>query len=251
MPVHDWTRVSAGTFHDFHNRLIAHLTEALNTGLLPEDYYAQSEQRTNDIVADILTLRQPRSSFDRPTSDGGGLAVADAPPHVSTTMVPAESHTAGLKQRRVVVRHVTRHDVVAVVEIISPANKDRPSTVSAFVQKAVDAIQAGVHLLVVDLFPPGRHDPGGLHRAIWDHFGDEYIPPPDKPLIAVSYQVGLPTAYLEPLALGEPLPTMPLFFSPERYVNLPLEPAYDAAWNGTPAYWRAVVEGREPAPEAD
>ena len=248
MPVHDWTRVSAGTFHDFHNRWIAHLTEALNTGLLPEDYYAQSEQRASDIVADILTLRQPRPSFDRPNSDGG-VAVADAPPRVSTTMVPGEAQTASLKQRRVVVRHVTRHDVVAIIEVVSPANKDRPSTVADFVQKAVEAIRAGVHMLVVDLCPPGRHDPGGMHRAIWDHFGDEYGPPAGKPLVAVSYQVGLPTAYLEPLAVDDPLPTMPLFFSPERYVNLPLEPAYDAAWRGTPGFWRAVVEGREPAPD--
>jgi hypothetical protein len=247
MPVHDWTRVSAGTFHDFHNRLIAHLTEALNTGLLPDDYYAQSEQRANDIVADVLTLRQPRESSDRPTPDGG-VAVADAPPHVSTTMFPGEAHTMGLKQRRVVVRHVTRHDVVAVVEIMSPANKDRPSSVAAFVRKAVDAIEAGVHMLIVDLFAPGRHDPGGLHRAIWDHFGEEYVSPMGKPLVAVSYQAGLPTAYLEPLAVDDPLPTMPLFFSPDRYVNLPLEPAYAAAWRGTPGYWRAVVEGRESPP---
>ena len=40
MPVHDWRRAGAGTFHSFHNGWIAHLTEALNGGLLPPDYYA-------------------------------------------------------------------------------------------------------------------------------------------------------------------------------------------------------------------
>ncbi|HEX6986815.1 MAG TPA: DUF4058 family protein, partial [Planctomycetaceae bacterium] len=160
------------------------------------------------------------------------------------------AQTAGLRQRRLVVRHVSRHEVVAMVEIVSPANKDRPATVAAFTRKAVEAIQAGVHLLVIDLFRPGPHDPGGLHRAIWDHFGERYEPPEDKPLIAVSYQAGpLPTAYLEPLAVGDLLPTMPLFFAADRYVNLPLEPSYEAAWKGVPAFWRAVVEGREPIPE--
>jgi hypothetical protein len=44
MPVHDWTRVDAGTFHAFHTSWLAHLMEALNAGLLPRGYYALSEQ---------------------------------------------------------------------------------------------------------------------------------------------------------------------------------------------------------------
>ena len=32
MPVHDWTRVSAGTFHAFHNAWITHIQEMLNDG---------------------------------------------------------------------------------------------------------------------------------------------------------------------------------------------------------------------------
>ncbi len=44
MPVHDWTRVEAGVFHDFHNAWISELRGALNEGLLPTGYYAMSEQ---------------------------------------------------------------------------------------------------------------------------------------------------------------------------------------------------------------
>ncbi len=40
MPIHDWTRVSAGTIHHFHTMWITHVSEALNAGLLPEGYYA-------------------------------------------------------------------------------------------------------------------------------------------------------------------------------------------------------------------
>ena len=36
MPVHDWTRVAAGTFHDFHQAWIVALSHALNAGLLPD-----------------------------------------------------------------------------------------------------------------------------------------------------------------------------------------------------------------------
>ena len=38
MPVHDWTRVEAGIFHDFHNVWIGQLRNTLNEGLLPEGY---------------------------------------------------------------------------------------------------------------------------------------------------------------------------------------------------------------------
>ena len=44
MPIHDWTRVSAGTWHDFHLAWIAELRNALNGGLLPADYYAQASK---------------------------------------------------------------------------------------------------------------------------------------------------------------------------------------------------------------
>ena len=45
MPVHDWTRVDAGTFHGFHTAWITHLSEALNEGLLPPGNYALAEQQ--------------------------------------------------------------------------------------------------------------------------------------------------------------------------------------------------------------
>ena len=44
MPVHDWTRVGAGIFHDFHQRWIGAIRDALNGGLLPNDFYALAEQ---------------------------------------------------------------------------------------------------------------------------------------------------------------------------------------------------------------
>src|SRR5260370_23688552 len=40
MPIHNWTRVEDGTFHHFHTTWITHLSEALNSGILPSPYYA-------------------------------------------------------------------------------------------------------------------------------------------------------------------------------------------------------------------
>ncbi len=53
----------------------------------------------------------------------------------------------------------------------------------AFVEKAVTLLRAGVHLLIVDLLPPGPRDPQGIHKPIWDEFIDnDFSLPSDKPL---------------------------------------------------------------------
>ena len=56
MPMHDWTRVKAGTYHDFHCRWLADITNHLNRGLLPSDHYAQVEQVGDGMIADIGDL---------------------------------------------------------------------------------------------------------------------------------------------------------------------------------------------------
>jgi hypothetical protein len=54
-------------------------------------------------------------------------------------------------------------------------------------------------------------------------------------------------AFIEPVAVGDPLPEMPLFLTPEVYVPVPLEATYQSAWEGMPAFWREVLTA-EPAP---
>jgi len=78
MPVHEWTKVDAGTFHDFHNGWIIHLKEALNGGLLPDGYYAMSEQYGGAVIADVMTLQAPlppappvEGGWNRPTKPLG------------------------------------------------------------------------------------------------------------------------------------------------------------------------------------
>src|SRR6266478_2118611 len=91
MPVHDWTRVNAGTFHDFHSAWIIHLKEALNDGLLPEGYYAMAEQHAGRVIADVLTLQLGDEELIAPR-DSGPVAVA-APPRVSRKAVAGPNAT--------------------------------------------------------------------------------------------------------------------------------------------------------------
>jgi hypothetical protein len=59
MPVHGWTKVDDGIFHDFHCAWIIHLKESLNEGVLPDGYYAIAEQHARDRIPDVLKLRAP------------------------------------------------------------------------------------------------------------------------------------------------------------------------------------------------
>jgi hypothetical protein len=252
MPIHNWTRVSAGTWHDFHLAWIAEIRNALNGGILPADYYAQAEQIAGPLGPDVLTLQVPdviaREEPD-PVPDGGvvGLAVREAPPRMRVTAEAAMDDYV-LKRRTIVIRHASGDRLVALLEIVSPGNKASRHALRAFVEKAVEALYRGYHLLIVDLFPPGRRDANGIHGAIWSHISDEeFVQPADEPLTLASYSAGeLKRAYVEPTGVGRELIDMPLFLDPEVYVNVPLEPTYLAAYRGVPRRWQRVLDA--PAP---
>jgi len=80
MPIHDWRRVQAGTYHHFHNNWIAELSKRLNNGLLPGDFYALAEQMAGETGPDVLTLQVDAPWPDASDVPAGGTAVAVAPP---------------------------------------------------------------------------------------------------------------------------------------------------------------------------
>lgn len=246
MPVHDWTRVNAGLFHHFHQRWIGALCDQLNTGVLPDGFFALAEQNTAGLVPDILTLAEeidPESSETREAENptGRALAVATVPPR-TRFVNQAEADVYAARADRIAVRHPLGN-VVAVVEIVSPGNKAGRAALRDFVAKGVDLLRRGVHLLIVDLFPPSARDPNGIHGAIWAEVADEpFVLPDDAPLTLVSYSARSPlTAYVEPVAVGSALPEMPLFLDPSRYVSCPLEPSYLATWQACPRPFRDAV----------
>src|SRR5438128_823699 len=120
MPIHDWTRVSSGTFHHFHLIWIASLSNALNSGRLPPGYFALAEQVAGGPIPDVIALRiKPRPPA--PAEVNGGVAVATAPPRAKIVR-QAETDAYAGKASRLTIRD-PRGQVVAVIEIISPGNK--------------------------------------------------------------------------------------------------------------------------------
>jgi hypothetical protein len=239
MPVHDWTCVDASVFHDFHNVWIGELRNALNGGLLPSGFYAMSEQHAGKYITDILTLT---SSVAPPSPVSGGVAVAEAPPKVRRQL--SLSPAARTRRKTLAVRHTSGDRLVALLEVVSPANKDRRAHVQEFLDKLEDALAHGIHVLLVDLLPARKYDPHGMHGALWDRLGDQPDDPPgQEPLTLAAYVADTPvTVYLEHVAVGGVLPDMPLFLDPDTYIHTPLETTYQTTWRGTPARWRAVLE---------
>jgi len=237
MPIHDWARLEPGDFHHFHQGWVVNLTNDLNSGLLPPEYMAMTEQVTGRPIPDVVTL-QTRGLMDDP----GGIAVATAPP---TARVIARFEKINYAKRadRVVIRH-GRGKVVAIIEIMSPGNKDSRNAIRTFVEKAADILNQGVNLLVVDLFPPTPRDPQGIHKAIWDEFGDEpFEAPTGKSLTVASYIGGdLPTAYVESVGVGDSLPSSPIFLSETRYIPAPLEATYMRAWATFPVLLKELID---------
>lgn len=257
MPAHDWTRVYSGIFHDFHQRWVGRISDAMNNGRLPEGYYALAEQRTGGREPDVVTLEafDPNSNGQSGWLDedsGGGtalLTLKTQPPKVQYQQDSDEAHYA-TKADRVAIHHVSDDRLVAFIEIVSPGNKDCEHATDQFLTKLLDAYDLGCHLMVLDLFPPGSCDPRGLHVEFWNRWCGGSLEPATKetPLSLSAYRRDRSgnTAYFELRAVGQTLPEMPLFLTPEHYVNVPLEETYQETWNGVPKRWKRVIE-TEPA----
>lgn len=241
MPIHDWTRVQAGLFHHFHQGWTIEICNSLNQGVMPEGYYALVEQRVDGPEPDVIAVELKRVSPARVQTSVGTL---EAPKSRRIARVASDASRYAAKANRIVVRHPLGR-VVAIIEVVSPGNKDSRSSLRSFVAKTIAFLRSGVHVLVVDLFPPTPRDPGGIHQAIWEELSeDQAIPDESKPLTVVSYQaVDELTAYIEPLAVGDALPDMPLFLADESFVPVPLQATYDATWAHCPEPIRALVEG--------
>jgi hypothetical protein len=239
MPIHDWTRVRSNRFHDFHQSWTIAIRNTLNAGRLPSGYFAMVEQKAGGSEADVITLE-----LGTPTdSPGPGGVAVDLQPPKARFVTRTEAAGYARKANRITIRHPDG-DVVAVVEVVSPGNKDSRHSIRAFARKAVALLHGGVHLLIVDLFPPGPRDPQGIHKVIWDRLRDDpFTLPADKRLTVAAYAAGTEiVAYVEPVAVGDSLPEMPIFLTADQYVPCPLEASYQTAWEQFPAPLKGPLE---------
>ena len=103
MPVHDWTRVDASLFHDFHQTWTINLRNSLNGGLLPKGFSALVEQHAGGVVPDVLAL-QRRPKPRRPIEPTGGAVVTAVPPK-ARHILRAEQEISAARGNRITIRY--------------------------------------------------------------------------------------------------------------------------------------------------
>ena len=157
---------------------------ALNEGLLPDGYCALAEQHAGRAIADVLTLHESpepqKPAWLPPDTGGSQLLKRRRAVWRKQRLEPA----ALARRRSLAIRHVSGHRLIALIEIISPANKDRSPHIDELVSKAVSALERGVHVLLIDLFPPGPQGPSGIHGCVvraLAPYGEPYDLPPGPP----------------------------------------------------------------------
>ena len=211
-------------WRSFHGAWAATIARLLNQGVLPPGYYAVPfVDRDGPVEIDVATLRESASSAGGAVAprtwepDAPGLSVAVELPPVDEVEVQVFADDGDPR-------------LAAAIELLSPRNKDRPQARQAFAIKCVGYLQRGSSVVVVDTVTTRRAD---LNAAILALLGVDPGATIPAGLTAVSYRtVGRegPTQNLsvwpESLALGESLPTVPLWIADDFSVPLDLEASY-------------------------
>jgi hypothetical protein len=211
------------------------ITQELNTHRLPVRYHAEPlTQAGMAVEADVSTFEEDEEPIDAgENGNGGGVATAVWAPPQPPVVAHVEFGNLDIYEVRIYDSEGTRA-LVAAIELVSPGNKDRPSEREWFATKCAAYLQQSVSVVVVDPITERR---ANMHEEIMRriHLGDEVVQAVTSPLYAVAYRTaGIGTrmrleVWPANLAVGSPLPTLPLWIGPSVAVPLDLETTYNAA----------------------
>ena len=165
---------------------------------------------------------------------GGGVAIAPwaaAEPSVAVEVEPDEEYEYAVH----VYDAEREQTLVAAIEIVSPANKDRPEKRNSFVAKCAALLRAGVSVCVVDLVTVRQFN---LYTQLMAFIGQgnaDRMSADPPPTYAAACRWGkrggksrLET-WSHAMTVGQPLPTLPLWLSETQVVSLDLERSYEQA----------------------
>jgi hypothetical protein len=217
------------SWEGFHGQWPAMIVQHL-VRVLPEGYVAEPRVHLGPYFE--IDVSAFADSAPRPAAmEEGG--VATAPWTATEPLLEVEAHWPDQYEYAVLVYDQERERrLVAAVELVSPANKDRPESRRAFVTKCAALLQQGVALAIVDLVTSRQFN---LYAELIDWIGQSDpalgAEPPAIYAVAMRFQTPPRRTLLQtwsyPLVLGQPLPTLPLWLSPGRAVPLDLETSYE------------------------
>ena len=204
---------------------------------LPANYVAEPRVHLGSYFEiDVCTFEDAEADEPNlvPKSEpNGGLATAMWAPPAPSLAVDVDMPEQYAYEVLVFDVDRGRH-LVAVIEIVSPANKDRPDSRQLFVAKCAGLLQKGVCVSLVDLVTVRRFN---LYADLLALLGrsDTTMSPDAPPIYAATCRkrlVGRKTrleTWATPLAIGQPLPILPIWLTETVAVSLDLEATYEVA----------------------
>jgi hypothetical protein len=216
----------------FHGLWAAALVEKLNRDVLAEEYFADFQVHVGSPVeVEIATLEEPGTPQQHGhAATTATLAPTWAPPATSLivpTVFPDDIEVQ-------VFATTTGATLVAAIELVSPGNKDRSETRRSFAAKCVAYLTRGIGLIVVDIV---TNRLANLHNEVMGLLGqhEPFLLAPAVTMYAVAYRPSRQQSgdqielWPHPLALGQPLPTLPLALRNAATVPVDLESTYSEA----------------------
>jgi hypothetical protein len=212
----------------FHSAWANAITNQLNE-VLPEGYYAIPEVPLGDqIEIDVASLEEAGNGAAAGTQTATAIWAPPAPVDGGRGFCAG----AGGGSPRLPGRG--RAQLRGAIELVSPANKDRPRSRLTFAAKSIGYLERGVGLTVLDTVTTRRANMHAEIAAALEAMAELDWTSPSS-LSAVAYRTAAEKGqtrvevWPEPLALGAELPTLPLWIGADLCVPLPLEVGYTAA----------------------
>ncbi|HUY33382.1 MAG TPA: DUF4058 family protein [Pirellulales bacterium] len=202
---------------------------------LPPRYFAEPRVHSGSTAEiDVATFEDQGEGVlmaGDATGNGGGIATAVWAPPRPTLAVVTDLPTQDVYEVRVF--DEKRHcRLVAAVEIVSPANKDRPEHRRLFVAKCAGLLQERVSVVIVDVVTTRT---ANLYAELLDLIGhsDPSLSPEPPPLYAAACRLTkradewMLETWAQFLGLGRSLPTVPLWLADDLAVPLELDQSYE------------------------
>lgn len=202
---------------------------------LPRGYFAEPRVHSGaSAEIDVATFEHEGPDGPAPAggngSNGGVATAIWAPPQPTLTFI-TELPTQDVYEV-LVFDEKRRCRLVAAVEIVSPANKDRPEHRRAFVAKCASLLRERVSVVMVDVVTNRTQN---LFGELLELLGraEPSLQPAAPPLYASACRLTkrenewLAETWLQPLTLGRPLPTVPLWLADDLAVPLNLDDSYE------------------------
>lgn len=200
----------------FHSRWAGNIAVDLNQ-TLPDGWYAEPTVHWA-IEVDVGAFEESEALVGAGAAGSGSAGWEPSEP-AKTIDFSLTTDAVEVK----IYRDFSEFPLVGVIELVSPANKDRPETREAFVSKCDGYLREGLGLVMVDVVSNHR---ANLHALLMERIDDPE--PRNDPLYTSAYRPVQRNGeskleiWYEPLTVGEPLPSMPLYLKngPRARVNL-------------------------------